>query len=130
MPSLLHTTLKQKWGGGVCLNIHFVSCIRPSCCSSHTCSAIVTITTAFWKNVSFDERVLQEISCACVDTKPRGIEATCIVSCDRGRPRVSLHFQCEQQKPLRWPANKAIVLNFWVYVFTNTIDDGAKPEAH
>ena len=32
----LHTTLSQKWGGGVCLNIiNFVSCIRPSRRSSH-----------------------------------------------------------------------------------------------
>ena len=33
---------------------------------------------------SFTERVLHEISGACVDTKPRGNKATCIVSGDRG----------------------------------------------
>ena len=36
------------------------------------------------KNDSFAECVLGEISGACVDTKPCGIEATCIVSSDRG----------------------------------------------
>ena len=25
----LHTTFRQKWGGGVCSNIQFISCIRP-----------------------------------------------------------------------------------------------------
>ena len=39
----------------------------------------------FLKNGSFVERVLWEISSTCVDTKPRGIEATCIVSGDRRR---------------------------------------------
>ena len=61
-------------------------------------------------NGSFDECVLQEISGACVETKPRGSAATCIISGSRGQPRVSLHFQCEQQKPWRWPANNAVVL--------------------
>ena len=28
-PPFLHTTVRQKWGGGVCSNIQFVSCIRP-----------------------------------------------------------------------------------------------------
>ena len=28
-PPFLHTTFIQKWGGGVCLNIQFISCIRP-----------------------------------------------------------------------------------------------------
>ena len=36
-------------------------------------------------NGSFDEHVLQEISGSCVETKPRGIEATCIVSGNRGQ---------------------------------------------
>ena len=34
---------------------------------------------AFWKNGSFSECVLREISDVFVDTKPRGIEATCII---------------------------------------------------
>ena len=62
----------------------------------------------------------------CVDTKPRGIKQTCIISGDRGRPRISWHFQCDQQKPLRWPGYRI----FCVYVFTNTIDNGANPEFH
>ena len=52
---------------------------------------------AFWKNGSFVEHVLQEISGACVDTEPRGIEATCIVSGDRERPRASLKNQASDQ---------------------------------
>ena len=73
------------------------------------------------------ERVVQEISSVCVDTKPRGIKATCIVSGDRGRSRVSSRFQCEQQKPWQWPANKAIVI--CVYALLITVNDRAKPKA-
>ena len=70
---------------------------------------IAMTVVAFWMNGTFDERVLQEISGTCVETKPRGTEATCIVSGNRGRPCISLRFQCKQQKPWRWPANKTIV---------------------
>ena len=41
---------------------------------------IVTTAEALWMNGSFDGRVLQEISGDCVETKPRGTEATFIVS--------------------------------------------------
>ena len=34
---------------------------------------------AFWKNSSFSEHVLREITGAFVDTEPRGIEATSII---------------------------------------------------
>ena len=37
-----------------------------------------------FKNGSFNECVLQEISSACVHTKPSGIQATGVVSGDRG----------------------------------------------
>ena len=47
---------------------------------------------AFWKNSRFAER---EISSACVDTKPRGIEATYVISGDRGQPRENSHSLCE-----------------------------------
>ena len=30
LPPILHTTLRQKWGGGICSNIQFISCIYPS----------------------------------------------------------------------------------------------------
>ena len=53
------------------------------------------------------------------------IEATCIVSGNRVQPHISSGFQCKQQNPWWWLANKAIVI-----VFTNTIDDRAKPKAH
>ena len=49
----------------------------------------MTNTAAFLKNSSFAERVLREINGTCVNTKRRGIEATCIVSGDREQPRIS-----------------------------------------
>ena len=48
-PRLLHITFKQKWGGGICLNISLVLSGRMSS--------------------SFTERVLWEISGICVDIK-------------------------------------------------------------
>ena len=54
--------------------------------SFNTCANITTTPMAFWKNSSFTEHVLQEISGTCVDTNPRDIKATCVVSSDRGRP--------------------------------------------
>ena len=80
--------------------------------------AQILISSRTWwlpMNGSFDERVLQKISGACVKTKPRGIAATCIISASRGQPHVSLRFQCEQQKPWWWPANNAVVLLYVVY---------------
>ena len=65
-----------------------------------------TTAAAFWKNA---ERVPRKISGACVDTKLRGIKATCIISGDSG-PRVSPRFQREQKKPLQWPANDINVI--------------------
>ena len=47
---------------------------------------------AFWKNSRFAE---WEISSACVDTKQRGIEATCVISGDGGQPRENSHSLCE-----------------------------------
>ena len=41
---------------------------------------------AFWRNVSFTERVLQEISNDFVDTKPRDLKATFII-CGQRHPR-------------------------------------------
>ena len=38
-------------------------------------STITTTAAIFWMNGRFAECVLQEISGACLDTKPRGIEA-------------------------------------------------------
>ena len=42
----------------------------------------------------FAECVLRKISSTCVDTEPRGIVATCIVTGDRGRPCISSY--CKQ----------------------------------
>ena len=57
-------------------------------------------------------------------------QVTCIVSGDRKPPRVGSHSWCEQQKPWWWPANKAMVHVFSVYVFLNTNDDRAELKAH
>ena len=46
----------------------------------------LTTTTAFWKNGSFGECVLWDISSACVDTKLKDSIATCIVGGDRMIP--------------------------------------------
>ena len=44
------------------------------------------------------------------DTKLSCIEATCIVSGDKGWSYASLRSQCKQQKPWQWPKNEAIVI--------------------
>ena len=63
----LHTTLRQKWGGGVCSNIH--SHKTAFLAIFNTCEVDHQDETAFWKNGSFDECVLQEISGTCVHTR-------------------------------------------------------------
>ena len=60
----------------------------------------------------------------------RWIRATCIVSGDRKPPWVNSRSWCKQCKPLWWPANKAIVHVFNVYVFLNTNNDRAELKAH
>ena len=92
-PPFLHTTLRQKWGGGIL--ILFRAYASPAV--PHT---IVTTAVTLWMNGSFNERVLQEISGACVETKPRGIEVTCIVSGNRGRPRVKFALPVRAAKTL------------------------------
>ena len=78
-----------------------LECSIPTPCSLqsliHARLTIMTTAAAFWKSGSFPERLLQEISGAYVHTKPRSIEATCIVSGERGRPHISLNPQCKQQ---------------------------------
>ena len=63
--------------------------------------------TAFRKNASFNERVLQEISGACVVLSQEASKqlASSMVTEDS-----SLRFQCGLQKPWGWPANKAEVI--------------------
>ena len=102
----LHTTLRQS-GERAFAWILILSCAYAPPAVPHT---IVTTVAAFWINGSFNEHVLQEISGACVETKPRGMETTCIISGNGGWPCVRLHFQYKQQKPCRWPASRAIVL--------------------
>jgi len=65
-PPFLHTNLRQNWGRGCLPNIQFVTCIHPSLRSSQSFRraklTIVMTAVAFWKNCSFNECVLQEIS--------------------------------------------------------------------
>ena len=67
-PLFSHTTLRQKWGGGVCSNIHMF----PVSCDAA-------------KNGSFIECVLRKSAALVLILEPRSIEATCIVSVDRRR---------------------------------------------
>ena len=102
---------EAKLGRGICLNINFVSCRCPSHHSSHNCNDYRSF---------LDERqrrwtCTQEISGACVETKPRGIEATCI---NRGRLHTSSRFQCEQQKPLAEASEWGYSINFlFVHIY-------------
>ena len=61
----------------------------------------------------------REIRNACVD-KSEGIEATYIISGDRGRPHVSLCPQFKQQKRGRWPVNNPIVILYVCSVYTQS----------
>ena len=58
------------------MNVQFVPCIH---LLPRFLQSLRLTVRAFWKNRSFAECVLREISSAFVDTKLRGIEATCIV---------------------------------------------------
>ena len=80
-------TTKQtaKWTNF--LPISFGACTDTAPCGNSSLTlhrvhahTIMTTVEAFWKNGSFAEHVPWEISGTCVDTKPRGTEATCIVS--------------------------------------------------
>ena len=96
-PIFLHTTLRQKWRG-VCSNIPLVLYIRSPIrhnvtheVNSHNCCG-------FLGNSIFTKHVLQGIRGVCVDSKPTGIEATSMVSGDRGRTHISYS---KQWKPWR-----------------------------
>ena len=96
----LHTTFRQKWEGGICSNIQFVSCIRllPPflIVFNMRMKSTITMTAAnFRKNGSF---AVQEISVACID-ETRGTEATTIICGNRGQLHASSRSQCEQQNP-------------------------------
>ena len=58
----------------------------------------------FWKNVSFIERVLRKSVALELIIKQRGIQVTCTISSDRGRPHVNLY--CEQRKPWWWTTTR------------------------
>ena len=94
-PPFLHTTFRQKWGGGICSNIQFVSYIRPL-----PPFFMVLSTRTQIRQLHDDCRaaslnvLLLEISSACVDTKLRGTKATCIVCGNRGRLCANPCSQC------------------------------------
>ena len=48
----------------------------------------VDIHNCCFKNSSFTGCVLREISSACLDTKPKSVKESCIISGDRGQPHV------------------------------------------
>ena len=79
MPPLFAHYLRQKWRGGICSNIHFFFCLY-ICPLSHSSQSLIRMRStieAFLKNNCFAECVLW--SGSFVDTKLRGIEATCLV---------------------------------------------------
>ena len=90
-PPYFHTNLRQKWGGGICWLFDLSRAYAPPSIPQYAQDrqSWRLNATAFWKNGSFNERVLQKISGTCVHTNTRGIEATCIVSGDRKRPHVN-----------------------------------------
>ena len=98
LPPILHTTLRQKWGGGICSNIQFISCIYRSpfltilsmakvdshdnCCKKQQLRWMCTVDNQ------------RRLCC----NKDKRYWTTFIVSGDRGWYCVSLHFQCEWLK--------------------------------
>ena len=117
-PTPFWTLLWGKSGKGASSQIFNLSCAcTPSLDSStyrHVRPTIMITAVTFWKKGSFAKHVQWEVSGTCVDTKPRSIEATCIVSGDRDDPAcISLCFWCEPQKALWWLAT--IILCVRVY---------------
>ena len=75
--------------------------------------AVNTMTVVtFRNNGTFAECSLTGIQHnTCVDTRPRDIKATCIISSDMDG--------CVQQEAWRWPVNDAIVISY-VHVYKHT----------
>ena len=77
---------------------------------------------AFWKNGNFTECVLWESSSAWIDTKSRGIKATCIVSGDKNDPM----YVCTVGNENLGDGQGMV----FVYAFNTAFHSGAKPHAH
>ena len=93
----------------------------------HARLTVMRTATAFWKNSSFTELVLWKISNTCVETKPRGIEATCIVSGDRGRSHISMH--CGRvHKQNQWQSKNQKLSQVWEWQSTYVRTWGLKKE--
>ena len=87
-PLLAHY-FEVKVGRGICPNIQLILWMTPSPhLVPHNVMCDVDIHNNCCKNSSFTGRVLQEISSGCVDTKPKGIEESCIISGDGMTTRV------------------------------------------
>ena len=61
----LHSTLWKNWGEGICSNIISLKHTPPPFLMMLCTRSIRMTTTAFWKNHSFAECAVQEISGAC-----------------------------------------------------------------
>ena len=88
----LHTTLEQKCGGGVRFLKYLTGLVHIPPLDSVRCYTRGRQSQRLHSGrtaSSFVGCILREIS----DTKPRGIEATRIISGDRGQPHLSLY--CE-----------------------------------
>ena len=69
------------------MTIQLISNIRPPVSRDVTCE-VDKLQPLLWlgRTTGFTERALWEVNCAWVDTKPREIKATGIISGDRGGP--------------------------------------------
>ena len=103
-PPFLHATLRQKWGEAFAWILILCRVDAPPTIphNRNDCCSFLDERQRRWT-------CTQEISGACVETKPRGIEATCIV---RGQLHTSSRFQCEQQKPLAEASEWGYSINF------------------
>ena len=89
LPKYAHSICTLLWSkGGVCLNIQLVLCIHS--CGSSWCYAQGGQTRRqdwlFGKTAASLNNTMEISGSCCDNTKPRGIETTCIVSGDRDDP--------------------------------------------
>ena len=83
---------------------------------------ITTTASTFWKNRSFAEHVLQEISSNCVDIKHRHRQWW--------QGTTPCQLVCKNLSDGWWPANKDIMI-LCVHIYKhNIIDNGVKPKGH
>ena len=115
-PLLFAHYFEEKVGRGIWSNIQFVSS------RNFNMHGVKNHDNCFLE----EWHELKEISSTCVDTNPRGIKATFIVSGDRGTTLRKFAFQVRATKALV-VASQQGCSKFCVYMFTNTTDNGTKP---